>query len=111
MQIWTPRRLEGPQQSRDQPEEPSHFRKNSIAPSMAQSLAAPSTAQSLARSLTTSHTSHLSPLTEENAIAYSIEMPGQPILVSYLSADGEGGNEMSFLTIESKLRNDRSGEA
>ena len=95
MQIWTPRRLEGPQQSQGQAGEPSQFRKGSIAAS---------TAQSLARSLTTSHTSHLSPISEESAIAYSYEMPGQPILVLYLSVDGEGGNEMSFLTIESKWR-------
>ena len=111
MQIWTPKRLKGLQQSQDQPGEPSQFRKGSIAPSMAQSLAAPSTAQSSARSTTASYTSHLSPMTEENAIAYDCEMPGQPILVLYLSADGEEGNKMSFLTIESKLRNNRSGEA
>ena len=50
-------------------------------------------------------------MTEESAIGYSFEMPGQPILVLYLTADGEEGYEMSFLTIESKLRNNRSGEA
>lgn len=101
MQIWTPRRLEGSQRSQGQPGEPLQHRKDSIAPS---------TVQSLAKSFTTSHTSHISPITEESAIAFSFEMPGQPILVLYLSTNGGGGNEMSFLTIESKLRHDRSCE-
>ena len=102
MQIWTPGRLESPQQSQEQPGEPSKFCKGSIAPS---------TAQSLTKSLTTSWKSHFSSMTEGSAIENSFEMPGQPILVLYLTADGEEDNEMSFLRIESKLRNNRSGEA
>ena len=102
MQIWSPRLLEGPQRSQGQPGEPSQYRKGSVAPS---------TIQSLTRSFTTSHTSHILPITEESAIGFSFEKPGQPILVFYLSAnEGGGGHEMSFLTIESKLRHDRPGK-
>ena len=114
MQIWTPRRLEGPQQSQGQPREPSQFHRVSTAPSsqgqpgeishFRKGSIAPSTTQSLAKSVTTSQTSHLSPIREESSIAYSYEMPGQPILVFYLSVEGEKGDKMSLLTIESKLR-------
>lgn len=61
-------------------------------------------------SFTTSHTSNTSPITDESAIAYSFEKPGQPILVLYLSANEGEGNEMSLLAIESKLKHGRSGK-
>lgn len=92
MQIWTPRRLEGSH---------SQHSKGSRAPS---------TVQSTIGSSTPSYNSHISPFTEESAIEFSLEKPGQPILVLYLSANEEGGNEMSFLTIESKLKDGRSGK-
>lgn len=105
MQIWTPRRLEG---------SPSQHSKGLLAPSTVHSTIGSSitssTVQSTIRSSTNSHNSHISPVTEESAIEFSLEKPGQPILVLYLSANEEGGNEMSFLTIESKLKDGRSGK-
>lgn len=53
----------------------------------------------------------MAPITDESAIAISFEMPGQPILVFYLSADDGGDDEVSFLKIESKLSPYRSGES
>ena len=87
MQIWSPSRLEGPQ-SQGQLGDPSQFRKGSIAPSPT---------QSLARSVTTSKWSPLS-------LMRIIESPDPPILVFYLRVDGEGGDEISLLTIESKSK-------
>ena len=69
MQIWTPKLLEASQQSQGQAGEHSQYqlRRGSIVPS---------TAQSLTKSFTTSHTSHIAPITDESAIAFRFEMPG-----------------------------------
>lgn len=93
VQIWNPKRLECPQLVNGPVDSSLHRR------SVTTMSTVPSLAPSMGKSFLISPKSALS----ENVMGFSFEMPGLPILVFYLRSDNSDKEEMSFLSIESKL--------
>lgn len=91
IQIWTPRPLEPSLPSTQDKGATQHHRQSVVTAS--------SNAFSFGNSFTTLVTS---PVETEDSSSVSFQMPGVPILVFFVGPDKDDGEQMSFLTLDSK---------